>query len=219
MEYLSTFSNVVMAIVWVAYFQFFFWQYRRSRRPYLVIHHAQNEDPEALCLLVNMSESPVHIQCVQVVVTDQQGEISVLGVTQYERVDGDDHNVQRSLRQGPLRSGDFLVLGAFADIVRGRNSTGQILQKFDDIRALEIRAAAIHGPSPFPVGVRRTFTVQHEEDGASITPCNVHTEQLTRRKDRAQVRRWLEEELQPQRKGKAQSDRSDQRPRALKASS
>ena len=65
MEYISPISSAVMAVIWIVYFQLFLIQYQRNNRPYMVIHHAQNENPDALCLLVNMGKETIHVQCVQ----------------------------------------------------------------------------------------------------------------------------------------------------------
>lgn len=210
MEYIAPISSAVMAVVWIIYFQLFFLQYKRNNRPYLIIHHAQNENPDALCLMVNMGKEPVHVQCVQVVLNTRAGEQKVMTVTEYRRVAADDTNVHQVLRQGPLQPGGYLVLGSFRNIILGRRSEENDSDYlFEDITAIEIRAVVVHGPSSYPVGVRRSFTLRHEA-GATIFPRNIHSEQLTRRRDREEVRRWLEQELHPERQGSSESDSSDQ---------
>ncbi|WP_273206226.1 hypothetical protein [Marinobacter subterrani] len=89
----------------------FLLQYTRNNRPYLLIHHAQNENPDALCLLVNMGKETVHVQCVQVVLFTRAGEEKLMTVTEYRRVSEDDTNVHQVLWQGPLQPGGYLVLG------------------------------------------------------------------------------------------------------------
>ncbi|GHD40766.1 hypothetical protein SAMN05216429_104128 [Marinobacter persicus] len=210
MDYIATVSSAVMALVWIVYFQLFFLQYQRNNRPYLVIHHAQNENPDALCLLVNMGKETVHVQCVQVVLFTRAGEEKIMTVTEYRRIQADDSNVHQVLRQGPLQSGGYLVLGSFRNIILGRRSEeADPNYLFEDIVDVEIRAAVIHGPSKYPVGVRRRFTLRHE-GGPVILPRNIYSEQLVKRKDRHQVRRWVEDELRPERKGRSESETSDQ---------
>jgi len=212
-DYLTPVSSAVMAVVWIVYFQLFFLQYKRSNRPYLVIHHAQNENPDALCLLVNMGKETVHVQCVQVVLYTRHGEEKTMTVTEYSRVGADDANVHQVLRQGPLQPGGYLVLGSFRNIILGRKSEeSDSNYLFEDIKEMEIRAAVIRGPSKYPVGVRRNFTLRHE-GGTAIFPRNIHSEQLVRRKDRHEVRHWIEQELNPERRGSSESDSSDQSPR------
>ena len=210
MDYIAPVSSAIMAIVWIVYFQLFFLQYKRNNRPYLVIHHAQNENPDALCLMVNMGKEHVHVQCVQAVLTTRANERKVMTVTDYRRVSSDDTNVQQVLRQGPLQPGGFLVLGSFRNIILGRRSEESDSDYlFEDITNVEIRAAVIHGPSRHPVGVRRSFSLKHE-GGPAIFPRNIHSEQLTGRRDLREVRRWLEEQLKPEREGDSESDSSDQ---------
>ncbi|MDX1634004.1 MAG: hypothetical protein R3280_05180 [Marinobacter sp.] len=210
MDYLTPISSAVMALVWVIYFQVFFVQYKRNNRPYLVIHHAQNENPDAMCLLVNMGKEPVHVQCVQVVTVSQSGTEQVMTVTEYRRVNADDQNIQRALRQGPLDPGGYLVLGSFRNIILGNKSEDEdSLQLLEDISEVELRAAVVHGPSKYPVGVRRRFLLKHLA-GTRIYPRNIYSEQLIRKRDRNVVRRWLEQELNPERMGEDESDSSNQ---------
>ena len=211
MDYIGPISSAIMALVWIIYFQIFFIQYKRNNRPYLVIHHAQNENPDALCLLVNMSKETVHVQCVQVVAFADDKEPRTLTVTDYRRIGPDDKNIHQVLRQGPLEPGGYLVLGSFRNIILGRRSEEDedTDYLFEEITDIELRAAFIHGPSGHPVGVRRRFILEHE-GGTRIFPRNIHSEQLTRRRDRHEVRYWLEGELRPQRGGSTESEESDQ---------
>lgn len=198
MEYISPISSAIMAVIWIVYLQLFLLQYQRNNRPYLVIHHAQNEDPDALCLLVNMSKETVHVQCVQVVLQLQSGEEKALTVTEYRRVGADDNNVHQVLRQGPLQPGGYLVLGSFRNIILGRSSDDtESDYLFENVAAVEIRAAVVHGPSRYPVGVRRRFWLRHEGD-SEIFPRSIHSDQLNRRRDRHELRRWIRSELCPE---------------------
>ena len=210
MDMLGSVSSAIMALVWVVYFQLFFLQYKRGNRAYLVIHHAQNESPDAPCLLVNMGQEPVHLQCVQAVTKNEKGEETLFTVTKYDRVTADDRNIQESLRQGPIQPGGYLVLGSFRDIILGHRSeddgAGELLEC---VQEMELRAAVVHGPSKHPIGVRRRFYLRHNGD-SEIYPKNIYTEQLTRRRDKKEVRTWIEEELRPKKVGRSESENSDQ---------
>ena len=210
MEYVAPVSSAIMALVWVVYFQIFFIQYKRNNRPYVVIHHAQNENPDDLCLLVNMGKEPVNIQCVQAVIQTHSETEETLTVTRYDRFNDDDGNTQQGLRQGPVQPGGYLVLGSFRNIILGRRSdedeAGNALEK---VRSVELRAAMIHGPSKYPVGVRRRFYLR-QDAGTHIYPQNIYSEQLVRRRDRREVASWIESELHPKFVGTSQSDNSDQ---------
>ncbi len=209
MEFLAPVSTAVMAVIWVIYLQLFFVQYRRNSRPYLVFHHAQNDNPDALCLLVNMGELPVHVQTVQAVVYYKGGESVTSTVTEFERINTEQQNVQQSLRQGPLLSGGYLVLGSFRNILCGDQDESEGNRRMEEIAGLELRVAVIHGPSRFPVGARRSFRILHSPQ-TRIQPANIHTEQLFKKSQRNTVRYWIECDLNPRRKGDSESDNSSQ---------
>lgn len=210
MDYLNPISNLAMVIIWVIYLQLFLIQYRRGSRPYLVIHHGQNESADSMCLLVNMGKEAVHVQCVQVVVQTRDDTESLLTVTRYERVSSDDNNLRQSLRQGPLESGDFLVLGSFRDILTGAcGDDSEPGQGIDHIRAFTIRAAVMHGPSSYPVGARRRFYLEHNGKSC-VFPEYIYTEQLTKRRSKREVSRWIERELNPRHTGQFVTENTDQ---------
>lgn len=209
MELLAPISTAVMAIIWIIYLQLFFVQYRRNSRPYLVFHHAQGDNPDALCLLVNMGELPIHVQTVQAVVYFRNAEPLTTTVTDFERINTERQNVQQSLRQGPLMSGGYLVLGSFRSILCGEQGSNQAERHMEAIEGVELRVAVIHGPSRFPVGARRTFVLKHQPH-TRIQPTNIHTEQLSRKRDQGIVRQWIECDLNPRRKGSSETDSSSQ---------
>lgn len=209
MEWLAPISTAVMAVIWVIYFQLFLLQYRRNSRPYLVFHHAQNDNPDALCLLVNMGELPVHVQTVQAVIQYNSGRSETSTVTDFQRINSEQQNIQQSLRQGPLLSGGYIVLGTFRNILLGEHNDETQTGRMEDIEALELRVAVIHGPSRFPVGARRSFRIEHNPH-TRVQPTNIHTEQLTRKRDQNEVREWIENDLNPSRTGSSESDSSSQ---------
>lgn len=210
MEYIAPISSAVMAFIWVVYLQLLFTQYRRNNRPYLIFHHSQNESPDALCLLVNMGEMAIHIECVQAVVTMHSGEKYKLAVTQFKRVNVADQNVQQTLRQGPLLNGGYLVLGTFRDIIENTESGKGGAITLEQVETLELRAAAIHSPSKYPVGARRQFELTYN-DGSCIFPKQIYTEQMVKRRQQKEVIKWIETELNPVNHPKHAEDQEKQK--------
>ncbi|MBZ2168932.1 hypothetical protein [Marinobacter sp. F4216] len=86
----------------------------------------------------------------------------------------------------------------------------------ESVQALEIRAAMIHGPSKYPIGVRRRFHLR-QRNGTCVYPQNIHSEQLVRRRDQKEVVQWVEQELNPKHVGSSESDSSDQSSRSTNA--
>lgn len=210
MDYISPISNLGMVVIWIIYLQLFFIQYRRGSRPYLVIHHGQNESPDSMCLLVNMGKEPVHVQCVQALVKTCDDREDLLTVTRYDRVNPDDANLRQSLRQGPLEPGGFLVLGSFRDIVLGaRSNDDDAGERLENVSMFTIRTAMLHGASSHPVGARRRFYLRHG-DTSCVYPENIYTEQLSKRRNKREVSHWIEAELNPRNEGWSINENTDQ---------
>ena len=233
-------SNALMVVIWLTYLQVFLLQFRRQKRPFLVIHHAHGLSPSANCLLVNMSQETVHVQCVIARICTERGEY-VRQVADFKRQRGPDEHVEQTLREGPVQPGQYLVLGNFEQIIlddavkanEGRDSAPEGPKHseasdadpaeakeqdtapeppsdFGEVTSVELCAAVVHGPSHHPVGARRRFSVASGAEGPLIRPQNIHTEQLTSLRKRRQVRRWVEQCLHPQRRGGWQTQQSAQ---------
>ena len=205
---LSGLGNWLLVTIWAVYLHMFYRQSRRHHKPVLLIHHAQGSEPSANCLLVNMSKEIIHVQCVIAEIETPQ-ERRVHQVTQYHRVQTDDPEAQQRLRQGPLQPGEYLLLGRLEDLLSGLESQqNQIGDQQDspprltDVRAMELRAVAVHGPGEDLIGARRRFAVEHRRDQTRIHPDRLLTDQLTSRRHQRLLARWLRDSL-------AQSSQTD----------
>jgi len=200
---ISSVASIVMAIVWIVYLHIALVQYRRANRPYMIIHYAHENDTDALCLFVNMSSEPVHLQTVIARIETESSRFSRY-LTDYDRITPDDRNVLSRLRQGPIQPGGYLVLGTFEDILIGRQikhkdekDKEHVPPALNEIRSLELCIAVVHGPSKHFIGVRRHFFLVCEEEKVHIHPMNIHTEQLVNWRKRKIVRKWVEDRVYP----------------------
>lgn len=210
--WISTACDVLMVLIWAVYLQLFFRNLRRSSRPSMIIHHAQGNDPQALCLFVNMSKDPIHVQCVNAYIKSAQGDITRY-VTDYRRLTDDEQPIHSRLREGPIQPGGYLELGSFEDILLGRQSDEGIHagpQELEGYEQLQLCIAVTHGPSEHHIGVRRTFAIEHHQDRVEIKAFSIYTEQLVTRNKRKIVRKWVEERLNPQNEGEGQSQQTRQ---------
>jgi hypothetical protein len=203
---LTAASSAVMALIWIVYLQLALSQHRRSSRPFLVIHHARDNDPDAPCLFVNMSREPVHVQCVLLRIQDKEGLHDKL-ISDYDQVKSDGTDLRFRLRQGPIEPGGYLILGSFRELLLGNGNADKTLA---NIQHVEICVAVVHGPSSHPIGARRFFEVKREGNESSLHAFSIHTEQLVSRRKRATVRRWIESGLQPRHRGSHQNRNDEQ---------
>lgn len=215
---LSAGASLFMAVIWMVYLNIVVRQHRRSNRPFLIIHHAHDNDPDALCLFVNMSKEPVHVQCVLAKVR-KNGETVDQYVTDFQRINPDKTDIRAHLKQGPIHSGGYLVLGTFGDIIRGERSSeagtdsdAEAVDDLSDVESLELCLAVIHGPSSFPIGARRRFFLKQEDGRKVIRAQSVYTEQLTGAGRKRTVRKWIEGRIEPLRTDRTESEHTEQSP-------
>ncbi|RUO26882.1 hypothetical protein CWE09_09385 [Aliidiomarina minuta] len=198
---ISTIASVVMTLAWVAYLHLALTQYMRANRPFLVIQHAHENDPSALCLFVNLSKEPVHLQAVMACV-HRGDERTSFRITNYERITATEQNVQSKLRQGPIQPGGYLVLGSFADIMLGNQSEDEDSEKLtadhlSQIDSLELCVAVVYASKKYHIGARRHFFLEHLDGNTKIHAYSIFTEQLVHRKHRRTVRAWVNAGVDP----------------------
>lgn len=216
-EVIAAGSSASMVLIWMVYLQLFWLDHRRWNRPFLIIHHATGQSPQARCLFVNMGKEPVHIQCIIANVYRNRHCVTHY-LTDYSRFTARDQAVGEKLREGPLQAGAYIVLGTFENIILNREE-GEITKDSDDaldiaflqsIERLEICIAVTHRQGKTPVGARRTFFVEGEDSEIRIRSYSIYTEQLIGRKKRETVRHWVEERLEPRVRGEAHTEHTEQ---------
>lgn len=211
-------TSVLMALIWIVYLQLALRQHRRSSRPFLIIHHAHENGPNALCMFVNMSKEPVHLECVVAETKGKEGRKRFY-VVDYDRLTSDDRNVQSRLRQGPIEPGGYLILGSFRDIILGRRSGNededQDLPREESalasVEQLNLSVAVVHGPSQSHIGASRLFMIENEGGKSIIRARSIHTEQLVHWTKRRRVQKWVEGRVNPKRRGAEETSDTKQK--------
>ncbi len=193
-------------LVWVFYAQLLLRNFQRQRKPSLIINRGAGQGLGALCLVSNMSAEPMFINQLVVCVESSEGPLEV-DVTDIRQSVGDDATpelaVHMTTHQGPLRSGDCIHVGTFRGMLRrvaerhgieldGDRPLGGIL-----FHGLEVRAVAFYGPERHPLGVVRRFRLLDlASPECRLLPESPYTRQLSSRRERRQVRRWLSKSIE-----------------------
>lgn len=213
----SAVATVVMTVAWVGYLHLALTQYKRANRPFLVIQHAHENDPSALCLFVNLSKEPVHLQAV-IARVHRGNECTPYRITNYKRITATEDHVQSKLRQGPIQPGGYLVLGSFADIMVGNQSddaegnSQSDAERLAQIDSMELCVAVLHAARKYHIGARRHFFVEQKDGQTKIHAYSIYTEQLVNRRQRKVVREWVDAGVIPWRgedKTNAQQSQSE----------
>ncbi len=199
-QLISALGSITMVFIWLLYLQLFYLQFRRQRKPCLVIHHEQGNGPSDLCLLVNMSSEPIHVQCILAKIRVEDRTVT-RPVTELGEVSPTSQQLESTLRQGPICPGDYLVLGTLERIVnlqplieeQMQAHSEETEQSFPYPLDIEIRIVAVHGPSDHLVGACRRFNVRRRENKWVLDASQFQTDQLSSHRHLKTVEKWVEE--------------------------
>lgn len=195
--------TILTLIVWLVWLQLMYNDYRRRRQPRMLIHQTEGFGPNSHCLLVNLSEAVIHVECVRAVSISDSGESSISLGTDVELSSDqnlDTVELENTIRQGPLMQGELMRLGSFEEILERVEGASPRKGKWlgpDDlpgVHRIEIRVVAVYGRSDRSVGASRRFDLYSgtEDDTVRVRPVDSYTNQLYSRRGRKVAEKWLE---------------------------
>ncbi len=156
---------------------------------------------------MNLSEHVAHVTSVLVVAHAEEHSVVRRLSSSPGVLPGDDAEADgvAAYREGSLQPGATLSLGTFAQLV---DDLAPLLvapnQREDDpytvVEAVEVRVVTDdpRAHEEDPVGAARRYALEHDADGhVLVHPADRTTRQMRSSRERAEVRRWLEETLEP----------------------
>ena len=190
--FLGTMASLAMLVVWIVYLQLFWFSYRRQLRANVVISRGAGTGLDSLCLVSNMSAEPVLIEGM-IVIAEHKGERRAAAVTNLSDTVDDGQNGRRPAREGPLKSGDYLTVGAFRDLL-SLADPGAVERPGSD--SLEIWIVADSSTENELVFARRRFLLADLGDRIVLRPTELETRRITRRRERREVEQILQDHLE-----------------------
>ena len=195
LEYSPVFSalaSFLMLGVWVVYLQVFWHSYRRQHRAKVIISTGAGAGLDALCLVGNMSAEPVFIE--GMILFAERGERRrACAVMNLSDTVEDASRKPRPTREGPLKSGDYITVGTFRDLI------GLIDPSRGDppeIDAIEIWMVADFSSEKDLVFARRRFLLAARGTRTVIRPAELETRRITSARERREVQEVLQDHLE-----------------------
>lgn len=184
-QVISAFGTVLTMLVWVFYFHFAIFAYLGQRRARVVIDQTEDRSLNTSFVVVNLSEQPVYISCVMVVVKAGDDE-KVTRIDTYRHFLGSDDDwtpqqVEAELRHGTLGPADLLMLGGSDRLLSWLLDKGDD-EDFDDSREerlgqalseidwFDLRIIAMVGNDDRPIASRRRFLISADDGDTRIYP-------------------------------------------------
>lgn len=172
---LTVLISIGTLIVWVLYAQLLLNNYRRQRRPRIIINRGAGKGIGSLCLISNMSAEPIFINQIVLVLNTNHGALSCDVTDIREESKGEieqDLILHNATRQGPLGTGDFTHIGSFATLIQRLAILHAIPMDGHKpgadwaFSSLEVRVIAFYGSDKHAIGASRGFTLSNVEQGS-----------------------------------------------------
>ncbi|MCC8931538.1 hypothetical protein [Rhizobium sp. 'Codium 1'] len=191
---LSALSSLAMLGVWVLYLQLFYSSYRHQIRPKILITRGGGHTAAARCILTNMSPEIIFVQAVLLRLSFPDGE-ETYSLSELDRTGFAPSDRRSELVQGPLRSGDFLDLGSFDELLSallGKDDAGHKLAAASSLTILVVGSYTWHDRL---AAAERTFNLdRNKADEIVLLPARMTSRQIRTRAERRAIARMVEKQ-------------------------
>lgn len=183
--------NGLMSLIWLAYLNLFLREFKSHRRTRVFLQLHDGYGLNAACRVLNMSDKPVSISWMQLVL-DLDDDEWVLELTDT------DLGVAAGRREpvpASLKTAEALELGSLDGLLARavQRQTGRDVDLDDGLLerlgGFRIRMAVLHGASDHPGAVQRTFAIEHRQAGWRVEPQG-DTQLYYARRGRRLVKAW-----------------------------
>lgn len=204
-DVLSAFGTILMMLAWVFYAQFAIVSYFSQRRARVVIDQTEDRTLNTRFVVVNLSEQPVYISCVMVVVhsggDEQATRIDTYSHFLSEDESASSHQLQAELRHGTLQPADLLMLGGsdrlLSWLLESKDEDQDVpprgerlRQALSEIDYFEVRVIAMAGNEDKPIASRRRFLIEEREEEVTIYPAYAQTQHFNSWSNRRTADEW-----------------------------
>ncbi|QXT38148.1 hypothetical protein [Gymnodinialimonas ceratoperidinii] len=187
--------SLATAVIWMAYLHILWLNFRRQRQAVILINRSIAQDENAHCFVTNMGAEPIYLMEVMArVKTDDK--TYVVKVTEREEIpleDMDDPLARTN--QGPLKSGEFVDIGSFLDILHRADARVGTDGLFHEVQEMEIIVAAADGHAKHLIAASRNFNAEWTDDKPCFVPDTIMTRQIRNFFHRHGIVSMLKEEL------------------------
>lgn len=187
--------GITTALVWLFYLQILVSGLRRQRRTEILIHLGGSESLDARTFISNLGFEPVYVLEILLTIwtTDGERETSIADRTEIAKEDLSSPTA--TTFQGPLKSGEFVDIGSFENLLqRARWNTSSDLDP-GAIKQVELKVAAISAANTAIVAARRQFCLDVHNKECRIRPKTLYATQIRSWWGRHNLKRQLQAKL------------------------
>lgn len=192
---LSLGASLLMLVVWIVYLNLFWLSYRRQLRANVVISRGAGAGLDSLCIVGNMSAEPIFVEGV-IIIAEANGQRWARAITDFSEIRRRSGATLSPEREGPMKSGDYITLGTFRELVRLAEPDCGHDGKSLSLGAIEVWIVADFSSEHDLVFARRRFLVGRRQDRVVFRPAGLETRRITRARERREVEEILQQHLE-----------------------
>lgn len=189
-------SNIGTLIVWLVYAQLLYFNFRRQRRPRLVIRRAGDNGLSATCVISNMSAEPIYISYI-ISEVRYKGENITCDVTDviksgHGEPAAEDEGNSVDYRQGPMLSGGYMHIGKYRDLLLKTielDKGTSIDEAIGNTESVTVYIICIYGSEDKPIGAYRKYFLISNEDAVMMRPASWDTIRLSSMRKRRKLKK------------------------------
>lgn len=205
-QVLSAFATTLMMFAWVFYAQFAIYAYFNQRRSRVVIDQTEDHSLNTKFVVVNLSQQPVYITCMMIVVRTADNEEKSRRINTYSHFMSTEEapgprEIESELRHGTLDPAGLLMIGGSDRLLNWLLDTGtdgefglshneRLRQAISNVEHFDIRVLAMAGNQDKPIASRRRFYIEAQDNDVAIYPAFSQTQHFNSWRDRQTVDEW-----------------------------
>ncbi|MFQ1702386.1 hypothetical protein ACJ5NV_17515 [Loktanella agnita] len=188
--------SILTGLVWLAYLHIIWLNFRRQRQAVILINRSIAQDENAHCFVTNMGAEPIYLMEVMArVVTDEK--TYHVKVTEREEIALEEvENPLSRTNQGPIKSGEFIDIGSFLDLLHRAEARIGTEGLFHTVRQMDLTVAAAGGHATHLIAARRGFRADWKDGKPYFVPEQLMTRQIRNLFQRRKVVAMLEEQIE-----------------------
>ncbi len=194
----SALSGILTLVIWTLYFHLLYSNYRRLRRPRILINRGAGHTVEARCIVANMSAEAIYIEAVLISLGggNDEDEPMVCSLSELDTARAkDDEDPRRGWLQGPLQSGELIDIGTYQDLIdkaAGGPGDGEASHSPQRDRSqLTITIAATYLSQDGLVAAEREFELDRAVTPTRLRPRATYARQIRSASARRSIERLM----------------------------
>jgi hypothetical protein len=193
-------ASILTLFVWALYFQLLYNNYRRLRRPKILINRGAGQTAQARCIVANMSAEAIYVEAVLVSFDPDQsgGEPTVCSLSDLDTSAPMENDPRRSWLQGPLQSGELIDIGSYQSLIdkaAAGNETEAAQHGRPPVHALGVTVVATYLSEDRLVAAERVFDLEPCGPSVRLRPRTFTARQIRSHADRASIEKLMMRDL------------------------